>query len=276
MGTFWRISSYIRKPFLIYDLATAPLWISLYMRKLLISFYQCENDREDTTGRRSVAAGGALVSSRLNRRRGRCWGGRGRSGPRPSLSRLPGYRGKRWHTGIHDLGSSCLFLFTRRSPAATTLHAVRNGAKPVGYEYGAQSTYRGRDEIGWCICPLSWRVHCNFACDCTSSRRGWACTPHPHQPGLIFPSGWNVRQEAAVATVAWVDCLVAMARGGIQASMISEAAASFSCSQAYRRRWLPCSSEWREACWRWRCRVSADPQIPCVSLQLVMILPLPF
>ncbi len=32
------ISSYIRKPFLIYDFATAPLWISLYMRKILFSF----------------------------------------------------------------------------------------------------------------------------------------------------------------------------------------------------------------------------------------------
>jgi hypothetical protein len=34
--------TYIRKPFLIYGFATAPLWISLYMRKIRISFfYQC-------------------------------------------------------------------------------------------------------------------------------------------------------------------------------------------------------------------------------------------
>jgi hypothetical protein len=38
MGKYWRISSYIRKSFLIYDFATAPLWISLYMRKLYFSF----------------------------------------------------------------------------------------------------------------------------------------------------------------------------------------------------------------------------------------------
>ncbi len=38
MGKYLRISSYIRKPFLIYDFATAPLWISLYMRKLWFSF----------------------------------------------------------------------------------------------------------------------------------------------------------------------------------------------------------------------------------------------
>ncbi len=41
IGKYFRISSYIRKPFLIYDFATAPLWISLYMRKIWFSFYQC-------------------------------------------------------------------------------------------------------------------------------------------------------------------------------------------------------------------------------------------
>ncbi len=38
MGKYLRISSYIRMPFLIYDFATAPFWISLYMRKILFSF----------------------------------------------------------------------------------------------------------------------------------------------------------------------------------------------------------------------------------------------
>ncbi len=38
MGKYLRVSSYIRKPFLIYDFATAPLWISLYMRKIWFSF----------------------------------------------------------------------------------------------------------------------------------------------------------------------------------------------------------------------------------------------
>jgi hypothetical protein len=36
---------------------------------------------------------------------------------------------------------------------------------------------------GHCICPLSWSVHCNFTGDGNSSERGWACTPHPYQPG---------------------------------------------------------------------------------------------
>ncbi len=33
-----RISSYIRKPFLIYDFATSSFWISFYMRKILFYF----------------------------------------------------------------------------------------------------------------------------------------------------------------------------------------------------------------------------------------------
>ncbi len=39
MGKYLRISSYSRKPFLLYDCATDPLWISLYMRT--IWFLQC-------------------------------------------------------------------------------------------------------------------------------------------------------------------------------------------------------------------------------------------
>ncbi len=38
MGKYLRISSYIRKPFLMYDFATAPFIISLYMRKIWFSF----------------------------------------------------------------------------------------------------------------------------------------------------------------------------------------------------------------------------------------------
>jgi hypothetical protein len=41
MGKNLRLYSYIRKPFLIYDFSTAPLWISLYIRKIWFSFYQC-------------------------------------------------------------------------------------------------------------------------------------------------------------------------------------------------------------------------------------------
>jgi hypothetical protein len=51
------------------------------------------------------------------------------------------------------------------------------------------------------ICPLRWSVHCNFVHDDKCSERGWACTPHPHQHGLFFPSWWNIRLKAAVATL---------------------------------------------------------------------------
>jgi hypothetical protein len=53
------------------------------------------------------------------------------------------------------------------------------------------------------ICPLSWSVHCNFTADGKCNERGWSCTPHPHQPGLILTSWWNVRQKAAVTTL-WI------------------------------------------------------------------------
>ncbi len=51
------------------------------------------------------------------------------------------------------------------------------------------------------VCPLSWSVHCNFTGDGKCNERGWACTPHPHQPWLILSSWLNVRQKAAVATL---------------------------------------------------------------------------
>jgi hypothetical protein len=54
---------------------------------------------------------------------------------------------------------------------------------------------------GKCVCPLSWSVHCNFTGDGKYNKRGWVCTPPPHQPGLILPSCVNVRQKAAVATL---------------------------------------------------------------------------
>ncbi len=66
---------------------------------------------------------------------------------------------------------------------------------------------------GQCISPLSWSVHYNFTGDGKCNKRGWACTPHPHQPGQILPSSLNVRQKAAVATLCtlWFDLSVASA-----------------------------------------------------------------
>ncbi len=36
---------------------------------------------------------------------------------------------------------------------------------------------------------------------CKCNERGWACTPHSHQPSLILPSWLNVRQKADVTTL---------------------------------------------------------------------------
>jgi hypothetical protein len=67
-----------------------------------------------------------------------------------------------------------------------------------------------RDETGLVhVCPLSWSGHCNFTGDGKCNERGRACTPHPHQPGLILPSWLNVRQKAAVATLCTL-CPVAL------------------------------------------------------------------
>ncbi len=66
---------------------------------------------------------------------------------------------------------------------------------------------------GQCIWPLSWSVHCNFAGEGKCNERGWACTPHPHQPGLNLPSSLNVRQKAAVATLCTL-CAVLWTRSG--------------------------------------------------------------
>jgi hypothetical protein len=41
MGKYLHISSYIRKPFLMHDFATAPLWISYIWGKFDFLFYQC-------------------------------------------------------------------------------------------------------------------------------------------------------------------------------------------------------------------------------------------
>jgi hypothetical protein len=46
-----------------------------------------------------------------------------------------------------------------------------------------QSTYRGREEIGDCICPLSWSEHHNFVRDGRYSEKGGG-----RGFGLIFPS----------------------------------------------------------------------------------------
>ncbi len=59
--------------------------------------------------------------------------------------------------------------------------------------------YRGRDEVGGVDLPSQLERTLQHGGKC--SERGWACTPHHHQPGLIFPSWCNVRQKVAIATL---------------------------------------------------------------------------
>ncbi len=58
MNKYLHISSYIRKPFLVYDFATAPVWISLHMRKIYFSFLSVHN----------IFTEGMLTFTRLNHR----------------------------------------------------------------------------------------------------------------------------------------------------------------------------------------------------------------
>ncbi len=52
MTKYLRIFSYARQPFLIYDFATAPIWISLYLKKILfyfLSVYSPDYDEKDSS-----------------------------------------------------------------------------------------------------------------------------------------------------------------------------------------------------------------------------------
>jgi hypothetical protein len=66
-----------------------------------------------------------------------------------------------------------------------------------------QRTHIGRDEIGWVYLPIQPEPHTAtlYVMVTVVKGGGRACTHHPRQPGLIFPSWWNVRQKAAVATL---------------------------------------------------------------------------
>ncbi len=59
VGKYLRISSYIRKPFLIHDFATAPIEISLYMRKIsfsILSVYEYTVQHQGASQSQHIAA----------------------------------------------------------------------------------------------------------------------------------------------------------------------------------------------------------------------------
>ncbi len=51
------------------------------------------------------------------------------------------------------------------------------------------------------ICHLSRSVDCNFVRDGNKLKGGGRAPPNPHQPGLIFPSWWDVRHKSAIASL---------------------------------------------------------------------------
>jgi hypothetical protein len=59
---------------------------------------------------------------------------------------------------------------------------------------------------GQCICPLSWSVHCNFTGEGKCSERGWACTPHPYQPGLMRECTPDIGRYHSVYSVVLTSC----------------------------------------------------------------------
>jgi hypothetical protein len=44
----------------------------------------------------------------------------------------------------------------------------------------------------------------------------WACTSPPYQPGLIFPSWWNVRQKSAIDTLCVLSVVLPGSIGDVQ------------------------------------------------------------
>ncbi len=58
------MSPYMRRPLVIYDFATAPLWISLYMRKIWFSFLSVCWDRTRTVSNTALAVRHSYHSAR--------------------------------------------------------------------------------------------------------------------------------------------------------------------------------------------------------------------
>jgi hypothetical protein len=75
-------------------------------------------------------------------------------------------------------------------------------------EAAPQSTDRGRVEIEGVYLPSQLGAYTTtlyviggHAVDIVKWGGRRACTPQPHQAGLIFPSWWNIRQKLGIATL---------------------------------------------------------------------------
>ncbi len=89
-------------------------------------------------------------------------------------------------------------------PLLNPLHVYRswNFAPPSNGCYTEYILHRDKDEIRWLYLPSQLERKLQLCTWWQIEWKGWACSaPHPHQPGLIFPSWWIVRQKAAIATL---------------------------------------------------------------------------
>ncbi len=108
--------------------------------------------------------------------------------PYESFYRIPGQTISFYAKKIEANYTTCLLCFSRFKYWLVFVHAEYRNVSSLSQIY-TQSTYIGRDEIGW-NSPLSWSVYStatlyvmvNKCCE-----RRWACTPCPHhRQGKFF------------------------------------------------------------------------------------------
>jgi WD repeat-containing protein 19 len=87
-----------------------------------------------------------------------------------------------------DMGGIAYFFLEDWTTVTKFKHITGQGGSPAMEVPSTEYIFLLEMKQGWCVCPLSWSEHCNFTGDGKCNERGWACTPHPHQPGLILPS----------------------------------------------------------------------------------------
>ncbi len=81
-------------------------------------------------------------------------------------------------------------------------HINCNTGSNANWKYFAtEYIYRGRDENKGIVSALSAGAHTATLYVMVTRVKGGGGAPHPQQPGLNFPSWWNVRQKSAIATL---------------------------------------------------------------------------
>jgi hypothetical protein len=76
---------------------------------------------------------------------------------------------------------------TTRYSSSGTLHIPQSTYTVV---FTTEDIFLLEMKQGYCICPLSWSVHCNFTGEGKCKERGWACTPTFTSLGYFYPHDW--------------------------------------------------------------------------------------